>query len=136
MFDRSLDILRSAGIYIAICVAWGELFRAFIDPWVCLLVPRGLRSPRRAELFGLTRAAWLLLGAMAPILALAVICFSTRWIPDEGRDALYLMSWAFLAVFLIQQTRRKGHAPETRDLAPSSVSRRGDLVQLPREEDS
>jgi hypothetical protein len=153
-----IGLFGSVGIYIAGYVAWGEFFRSRVDPLMRGVATRilgtaivarqhgdeafsiplwrsvGPSAVERNGFLGFVSAAWLLLGALAPILGLIALCATTSWVSDKSREALYLMSSTFLVVFLIQQTRRKGHAPETRGEASLPSSR--NPLRLPREEDS
>jgi len=160
MSDGSLGAFCSVAIYVAAYVAWGEVFRARIDPWMRACVGDLLGTPlvarqegdeafsiplwrcagpsavERNGFLGFISAAWLMLGAFVPILGLASLCLFTSWIGASSREVLYLMSAPFLIAFLVQQTRRQGHLPETRGESSLSRSRRPNLVRLPREEDS
>src|SRR6476619_3453042 len=126
MYYQSLGTFCSVCVYIASYVAWGEVFRSSVDPWVRLHASKILGTPvvarqdgdevfsiplwrsagpsavERNGLLGVISATWLLVGAIVPILGLAALCASTTWLSEPTRETLYLMSWAFRAVFLIQ----------------------------------
>jgi hypothetical protein len=81
--------------YLVLWMSWGALVGVILE-----------QRPGRPELLDVRSCSAILTFALAPVLALSLAAYYTRWIPGPVNEVLSLATPPALMLFVVQQVQR------------------------------